>query len=65
MKTTFNEKVSELRLRKISLIQDYKKFKFDVCMIKKELNDPEIKTLSDFPEVILDESIDVRNNTEL
>lgn len=62
MKTTFNEKVLGLRQRKISLIHDYKQFKFDACMIQKELNDPEITTPSNFPEVVMDESIDVRNN---
>lgn len=65
MKTTFNEKVLGLRLRKISLIHDYKQFKFDVCMIQNELNDPEIMTASNFPEVVLDEFIDVRNNIQL
>lgn len=65
MKTTFNEKVLGLRLRKISLIHDYEQFKFDVCMIQKELNNPEITTPSNFPEVIMDESIDVRINLKL
>ncbi|XP_025191573.1 uncharacterized protein LOC112591851 [Melanaphis sacchari] len=58
LKTSFNEKVLGLKLRKISLIHDYKQFKFDVCMIQKEFNDPEIMTPSNFPEVLLDESID-------
>ncbi|XP_022179157.1 uncharacterized protein LOC111039821 isoform X2 [Myzus persicae] len=58
LKTTFNEKVLGLRLRKISLIHDYEQFKFDVCMIQKELNNPEITTPSNFPEVVMDESID-------
>uniref|UniRef100_A0A2S2P1G3 WD repeat-containing protein 52 n=2 Tax=Schizaphis graminum TaxID=13262 RepID=A0A2S2P1G3_SCHGA len=58
LKTTFNEKVLGLRQRKISLIHDYKQFKYDVCMIQKELNDPEIMTASNFPEVVLDEFID-------
>lgn len=60
MKKTFNEKVVELRTQKIRLIHDYKQFKFDINMIQKELNDPEIITPSDFPEVLMDESIDVR-----
>jgi len=59
MKKTFNEKVFELRTQKIRLIHDYKQFKFDISMIQKELNDPEIITPSDFPEVLMDESIDV------
>jgi len=62
LKTTFNEKVLSLRLRKISLIHDYKQFKFDACMIQKEFNDLEITTPSNFPDVVMDESIDVSNN---
>jgi len=62
MKKTFNEKVFDLRTQKIRLIHEYKQFKFDISMIQKELNDPEIITPSDFPEVLMDESIDVRNN---
>lgn len=65
MKTTFNEKVLDLRVRKISLIHDYKQFKFDVCMIQKELNDPEIMTPSNFPDVVIDDSIDVRNSIKI
>jgi len=61
MKKTFNEKVFDLRRQKIRLIHEYKQFKFDISMIQKELNDPEIITPSDFPEVLMDESIDVRN----
>lgn len=61
MKKTFNEKVSDLRTQKIRLIHEYKQFKFDISMIQKKLNDPEIITPSDFPEVLMDESIDVRN----
>jgi len=34
-------------------------------MIQNELNDPEIMTASNFPEVVLDEFIDVRNNIQL
>lgn len=51
-----------LRKRKVNLIRDYKQFKFEICMIQKEFNDPEITTPSNFPEVIMDEFIDVRNN---
>ncbi|CAI6355349.1 unnamed protein product [Macrosiphum euphorbiae] len=58
MKKTFNEKVCDLRTQKIRLIHEYKQFKFDISMIQKELNDPEIITPSDFPEVLMDESID-------
>jgi len=65
LKTTFNEKVLGLRQHKISLIHDYKQFKFDACMIQKEFNDPEITTPSNFPEIVMDESIDVRNNVIL
>lgn len=61
MKTTFNEKVCELRMSKIKLIHEYIQFKFDVNIIQKELNDPEIITPLDFPQVLIDESIDVRN----
>jgi len=63
MKKSFNEKVFELRTQKIKLIHDYKQFKFDINMIQKELNDPEIITPSDFPEVLIDESIDVRKKS--
>lgn len=62
MKSSFNEEVFDLKQRKIKLIQDYKQFKFDVCMIQDELNDPEITTPSDFPNVSVDESIDVSNS---
>ncbi|CAH1730872.1 unnamed protein product [Aphis gossypii] len=58
LKTTFNEKVCELRTRKIKLIHEYIQFKFDVNIIQKELNDPEIITPLDFPQVLIDESID-------
>jgi len=61
LKTTFNEKVCELRTRKIKLIREYIQFKFDVNIIQKELNDPEIITPLDFPQVLIDESIDVKN----
>lgn len=61
MKKNFNEKVLQLKTQKIKLIHEYKQFKFDINMIQKELNDPEIITPSDFPEVLMDESIDVRN----
>jgi len=61
LKTTFNEKVCELRTSKIKLIHEYIQFKFDVNIIQKELNDPEIITPLDFPQVLIDESIDVRN----
>lgn len=61
MKKKFNEKVFKLRKQKIKLIHEYKQFKFDISMIQNELNDPEIITPSDFPEVLMDESIDVRN----
>jgi len=66
LKTTFNEKVSDLRVRKMRLIHDYKQFKYDMFMIQKEFNDPEVMTLqSEFPEIVMDESIDVRNNIQL
>lgn len=61
LKSTFNEKVFDLRQSKIKLINDYKQFKFDVNIIQNELNDPEVITPLDFPEVVVDESIDVRN----
>lgn len=61
MKKKFNEKVFKLRKQKIILIHEYKQFKLDISMIQNELNDPEIITPSDFPEVLMDESIDVRN----
>lgn len=50
----------KLRTRKIKLIHEYIQFKFDVNIIQKELNDLEITPL-DFPKVLIDESIDVRN----
>lgn len=62
LKSEFNQKVFDLRQRKIKLVHDYKQFKFDVCTIQNELNDPETTTPSSFPEVFLDESTDVRNN---
>lgn len=61
MKATFNQKVLNLRQHKIQLIRDYKQFKFDVDMIQNELNDSEITTPINFPEILIDESIDVRN----
>lgn len=60
MKSDFNKKVFDLREQKIKLIHDYKQFKFDTFMIQNELNDPEIITSLDFPEVLIDNSIDVR-----
>lgn len=60
MKSTFNEKVFNLRQKKIKLIHDYKQFKMDVHMIQNELDDSDITTPSNFPEVLIDESIDVR-----
>jgi len=48
-------------MRKIKLIHEYIQFKFDINIIQKELNDPEIITPLDFPQVLIDESIDVRN----
>jgi hypothetical protein len=53
--------VFELRTQKIKLIHEYIQFKFDINIIQKELNDPEIVTPSNFPEVLIDESIDVRH----
>lgn len=50
-----------MKHRKIKLIHDYKQFKFDVSEIQNELESPEIITPMDFPEVLVDESIDVRN----
>lgn len=61
MKLEFNKKIFDLKERKIKLIHEYKQFKFDVNMIQNELNDLYITTPSDFPEVIIDECIDVRN----
>lgn len=61
MKSNFNEKMFDLKQRKINLIQDYKQFKFDVNLIQNELNNSEIVTPSNFPEVLTDEFIDVRN----
>lgn len=60
MKSDFNKKVFDLRQQKIKLIHDYKQFKFNTFMIQNELNDPEIITSLDFPEVLIDNSIDVR-----
>lgn len=51
----------DLKQRKVKLIHEYKQFKLDVYVIQNELNDPEIKTPSDFPQVLIDETIDVRN----
>jgi len=53
--------VFELRTQKIKLIHEYIQFKFDINIIQKELNDPKIVTPSKFPEVLIDESIDVRH----
>lgn len=53
--------VLDLKQEKIRLLHDYKQFKFDVDMIENELNDPETITPLDFPNVLIDESIDVRN----
>lgn len=60
MKSTFNEKVFDLRQSKIKLIHDYKQFKLDVYMIQNELDDPDVTTPPNFPEVLNDESTDVR-----
>lgn len=60
MKSNFNKKVFDLRQHKIKLVHDYKQFKFDVCIIQNELNEPETRTPSNFPKVFKDESIDVR-----
>lgn len=59
MISTFNEKVFDLRRSKIKLIHDYKQFKMDVYMIQNELDDPDVITPPNFPEVLIDESIDV------
>lgn len=61
MKTIFNKKVLNLRQNKINLIRDYKQFNYDVYMIQHELNDSKIMTPFNFPEVLIDESIEVRN----
>jgi hypothetical protein len=50
-----------LKHQKIKLIHDYKQFKYDISEIQNELGSPEIITPTDFPEVIADKSIDVRN----
>lgn len=61
LKSNFNEKIVDLRKRKIMLLHDYHQFKFDVYTIQNELNDPEAtKTPQNFPKVTIDESIDVR-----
>lgn len=57
----FNKKFFDLKKWKIKLINDYKQFKFDVNMIQLELKDPEITTPSNFPEVQIDDHIDVSN----
>lgn len=62
LKSNFNEKVFNLRQRKIKLIHDYKQFKLDVYMIQNELNDPDLTIPHNFPEVLIDKSIEVRNN---
>lgn len=59
LKSEFNQKVFDLRVKKIKLIHDYEQFKYDVSTIQNELNDPEITTPSDFPEVLPDEFTDV------
>lgn len=61
LKSKFNEKVFDLRQRKVELIDDFKQFKFDADMIQNELNDPETITPSNFPEHLIDEFIHVRN----
>lgn len=61
LKLNFNKKVFDLRQRKIRLIHDYKQFMFDVYLLQNELND-ETMTSFNVPEVLIDESIDVRNN---
>lgn len=43
------------------LMHDYKHFKFDVNMIRNELNDPDTKTPFHFPEILLDEIFGVKN----
>ncbi|VVC33540.1 WD40/YVTN repeat-like-containing domain,WD40 repeat,WD40-repeat-containing domain [Cinara cedri] len=58
LKSNFNEKIADLRQRKIHLLHDYKQFKFDVCRIQNELNDPGITSPQNFPEVLVDEFID-------
>lgn len=60
MKSNFNKKVFDLRQHKIKIIHDYKQFKYNTFMIQNELNDPEIITSLDFPEILIDNSIDVR-----
>lgn len=49
-----------MRQRKIKLINDYQQFKYDIYMIQNELNDSEIIAPDNFPEVLADESIDVK-----
>lgn len=60
MTSAFNEKVFNLKQSKIQLIHDYKQFKLDVHMIQNELDDPDLITPPNFPEVLVDESINVR-----
>lgn len=50
-----------MKQRKIKLIHDYKQFKFDISEIQNELESPDVITPLDFPELVVDESIDVRN----
>lgn len=59
MKSNFNEKVVNLRQRRIQLIYDYRQFKFDIDMIRNKLDDSEITTPENLPEVLIDDSIDV------
>jgi len=61
LKSNFNEKVFDLKKWKDKLIDEYKQFKLDIYTIQNELNDPEILNPSDFPQVLLDESINVRH----
>ncbi|VVC29555.1 WD40/YVTN repeat-like-containing domain,WD40-repeat-containing domain,WD40 repeat [Cinara cedri] len=58
LKSSFNVKIADLRQRKIQLLYDYKQFKFDINRIKNELGDEEITSPPNFPEVLVDESID-------
>jgi len=59
LKSNFNEKVVNLRQRRIQLIYDYRQFKFDIDMIRNKLDDSEITTPENLPEVLIDDSIDV------
>lgn len=65
MKYNFNEKVFNLKQRKIKFIHDKKQFNYDIDTIQNELNDSKL-TLVDFPEGSIDELfIDVSKKENL